>query len=622
MNVTTFYSFKGGVGRTLALANVAYELARTGARVLVVDFDLEAPGLDSIFSPPEDTVTKGLVEYIDSYLEKRQPDDVRDFVYEWAPPERLDGSVNVMPAGKVDKSYSRRLGKIDWVELYDKQKGYMLFEDLKRQWNDRLGADYVLIDSRTGHSDVVGICTRQLPDSVVVLFIPNTQNISGIKEIATDIKSEHEHTKREKIDLIYVASNLPNLDDEKEIISTRLEDLSKSLEIDTSDIYKVHRYESLELLTQPLFVEARPQTRISKEFKGLTQKLRLFNLDDKEGVRQWLRGGMSRQPEWDDWDELIKKLKKVESKHSNDPQILYALGKTWLDMDLADEAVPVIQQAIECAGDDLRLSSAYLGLTRAFLGTREYEKAADAARKVLETPATPRDLRRVISLDRMVLRSKGGILPNLIGSSALNSLPPQSKYSVATYLDNTKLERTTAFDIVESLCDRANGTEDWYRDALFEFGRAGIAVGKHEQAVTRLKEALDLSEGAGDTLALMFNLTMARWGQEKEPDEQALEGLIARIEDAPGIYYGPNFEQCAALVYHLAGRKEDATRSLLDAYKSLKKQSGRHFSCWSYLSVSNTEFLDHLGSMKLWMSADPAARSRHGLSQAPGPSWL
>ena len=43
MYVATFYSFKGGVGRTLALLNVAYELADSGLKVLVVDFDLEAP---------------------------------------------------------------------------------------------------------------------------------------------------------------------------------------------------------------------------------------------------------------------------------------------------------------------------------------------------------------------------------------------------------------------------------------------------------------------------------------------------------------------------------------------------------------------------------------------------
>ncbi len=49
--VVTFYSFKGGVGRTMALANVAWILASRGKRVLAVDWDVEAPGLHSYFHP-------------------------------------------------------------------------------------------------------------------------------------------------------------------------------------------------------------------------------------------------------------------------------------------------------------------------------------------------------------------------------------------------------------------------------------------------------------------------------------------------------------------------------------------------------------------------------------------
>ena len=47
--IVTFYSYKGGVGRSMAMANVADILARRGARVLMIDFDLEAPGLEQYF---------------------------------------------------------------------------------------------------------------------------------------------------------------------------------------------------------------------------------------------------------------------------------------------------------------------------------------------------------------------------------------------------------------------------------------------------------------------------------------------------------------------------------------------------------------------------------------------
>ncbi len=48
--VCTFYSYKGGVGRSMALANVAAILARLNKRVLVIDWDIEAPGLERYFT--------------------------------------------------------------------------------------------------------------------------------------------------------------------------------------------------------------------------------------------------------------------------------------------------------------------------------------------------------------------------------------------------------------------------------------------------------------------------------------------------------------------------------------------------------------------------------------------
>ena len=69
--IITFYSYKGGTGRTMALANVAWILARNGNRVLSVDWDLESPGLHKFFHPflDESTVsaTPGVIEIINDY---------------------------------------------------------------------------------------------------------------------------------------------------------------------------------------------------------------------------------------------------------------------------------------------------------------------------------------------------------------------------------------------------------------------------------------------------------------------------------------------------------------------------------------------------------------------------
>ena len=69
--IITFYSYKGGTGRTMALANVAWILASNGKRVLAVNWDLESPGLHKFFRPflDESTVsaTPGVIEIINDY---------------------------------------------------------------------------------------------------------------------------------------------------------------------------------------------------------------------------------------------------------------------------------------------------------------------------------------------------------------------------------------------------------------------------------------------------------------------------------------------------------------------------------------------------------------------------
>src|ERR1017187_1196079 len=80
--IVTFYSYKGGTGRTMALANVAWILASNGKRVLSVDWDLESPGLHKFFHPflDESTVsaTPGVIEIINDYESAALDSEPRD----------------------------------------------------------------------------------------------------------------------------------------------------------------------------------------------------------------------------------------------------------------------------------------------------------------------------------------------------------------------------------------------------------------------------------------------------------------------------------------------------------------------------------------------------------------
>src|SRR5579862_918531 len=243
MYTITFYSFKGGVGRTLSMMNVCANLALRGKKVLLVDFDLEAPGLEAFPALSHDKDTPGLVEFVTDYMKRGAAPAVQEYIA----PCRMEGSLHdvwLMKSGLKNRDYSARLSAIDWQKLYAEYDGYLLFEDLKAQWQRELVPDYVLIDSRTGHTDVGGICTRQLPDAVVACFIPNEENTDGLETVAADIRREALDPHGKAIDLHFVVSNVPHLDDEHGILHRRLADARARLQFDRPAAV-IHRYESL-----------------------------------------------------------------------------------------------------------------------------------------------------------------------------------------------------------------------------------------------------------------------------------------------------------------------------------------------------------------------------------------
>src|SRR5262245_20163587 len=193
-----------------------------------------------------------------------------------------------MPSGLRNAKYHSALAKIDWIALYRDCDGFLLFEDTKAQWEQAFKPDYVLIDSRTGHTDVEGICTRQLPDAVVVLFFPNEQNLVGLKDVCRRIRGERTSGLEKDIRLHFVMSNVPDLDDEDRVLRDRLRAFQKELGYDELDA-TIHRYESVLLFNQAIFVLDKPKSRLAREYERLVKRLIMFNWADRVGARLFLK---------------------------------------------------------------------------------------------------------------------------------------------------------------------------------------------------------------------------------------------------------------------------------------------------------------------------------------------
>ena len=142
MYTITFYSFKGGVGRTMALVNVAAEWVRRGRKVLVVDFDLEAPGLETYQHLCSDKPHQGIVEFVTDFRRNFEVPDVLDYLYETKPIGKKGGRMWVMPAGRRDRAYRIALANLDWPRLYKDESGFLLFEDAKLGWESPWGLGF------------------------------------------------------------------------------------------------------------------------------------------------------------------------------------------------------------------------------------------------------------------------------------------------------------------------------------------------------------------------------------------------------------------------------------------------------------------------------------------------
>ncbi|MGW4212664.1 tyrosine-protein kinase family protein [Lentzea sp. NPDC004789] len=175
--VITFYSYKGGVGRSFTMANIAVLLARWGYRVLTIDWDLEAPGLHHYFAPVLQEAPKGgVIDLAHDFLSgAKQPTS-----HALEVDVTGSGRLSLLAAGRMDRSYMGRMQAINWGDLY--RRGFATFLEVCRErWT--ADHDFVLIDSRTGISDIAGICTAHLPDRLVVLFTANDQNLDEVVDI-------------------------------------------------------------------------------------------------------------------------------------------------------------------------------------------------------------------------------------------------------------------------------------------------------------------------------------------------------------------------------------------------------------------------------------------------------
>jgi len=215
MKTITFYSYKGGVGRTLALANIAKRISEFNKKVCILDFDLEAPGIPYKFKHNIDIskIKSGIVDYIYYFQETySSPKSILDYTIEIKPNKTAKGLLSIIPSGNSNyQEYWNKLSAINWADLLyrENSQGVAFFLDLKSKIEKELNPDVLLIDARTGISEISGIPLSILSDEVVLVVSNNEENIHGIIQIINSLTNPNLRLNDPQPKITLVLSRIP-----------------------------------------------------------------------------------------------------------------------------------------------------------------------------------------------------------------------------------------------------------------------------------------------------------------------------------------------------------------------------------------------------------------------------
>ena len=230
-----FYSIKGGVGRSTALAACALALAEADQRVLLLDLDLESPGLSTSLLPEDRQPAFGITDWLVEDLVGNGDSIIEDLQAESPLPGR--GEILVVPAhGRTPGEYISKLGRV-WMPSVPE-------DGPRRIWSERLARlldkleelhrpDIVLIDSRAGIDEMASACLTDLGASRIYLFAQDSvQTWSGYRLLfqhwrQNDVAPE----MRERLQL--VAAMLPSWHDRVNEAATDLREQAYNLFLET-----------------------------------------------------------------------------------------------------------------------------------------------------------------------------------------------------------------------------------------------------------------------------------------------------------------------------------------------------------------------------------------------------
>jgi MinD-like ATPase involved in chromosome partitioning or flagellar assembly len=575
----TFYSFKGGVGRTMALLNAACILAGRGRRVLMIDFDLEAPGLTQLANSgtalKAETPSAGLVELISDFLNDPESSVLADETNSTAfrnryvcslqiPPSLLrlqGGSLDLMPCGRLDESYESRLYSIKFDDLYEEGVGLPLFQRFKQMILDSGLYDYILVDSRTGFSDEGSICTRDLADHIFVIMGLNRQNVEGTARFLERLDQSDWHEDQER-QVVFVASPVPQ--GQEPLVEERLNsarDRFRQTRFRPDFKLQIPYHPRLSLDEEP-FRYSWSETNLFPIYLQIYGELRKLALDNVSPALAW------QHLQEREYGKALAVLNEVRIDNPDDVSAFlrqFLNSNINLDQESRSYAEPFYQMWLDLDGHDATLNTLIrLGFGFVLLRQGDYNRAKIQLAAALDLAGRGRVTRK-----RYELREHEAFARQFIG--LLNSLRGQykealdqsveavrifddlqdqpnsiyTKYAIATIYTNMN-EYNTAQDLFDSVSQYYKKVGDTLSAVRVDMavGILKVQSGNIVEGIRFVEQAnqeYERLDASNDSLAngkMNYVWVLERSGDLTSAAEQLSKywGLIQRFADADAKY--------------------------------------------------------------------------------------
>lgn len=479
-------------------------LSQLNKKVCIIDFDLDAPGLrfkflkDYALSQP---INKGIVDYIHEFSSKGNlPKQIRDYTIDLIPNDVESEKIQFISAGDIHSpEYWKKLSMINWASMfYSKEgQGVKFFLDLKAKIETELDPDYLLIDSRTGITDISGITLRILADEIVVLAINNKENLWGSKKIIQSINIQHNVFNKD-IKVRFILTRLPYTespqDKEKEflVIQNVRKEFENELQLTNFDMSVIHTDRELEENESLIFIK-----------NNLSEDIHTSPQEDK------------RSTLWKDYLTLFEKLTEADSfpgdKYSNlkEAQLEYGMA---LNQKSLNKKLTHLNNAINLNN---RSYQYYLERAKLFFSVGDNEKSIEDFQQVLKLK--PKDVLATYALGILYFRQNKYTLAIELFEKVVDQVSDAAQYLIQAFVKSGNSEKALNFindylvknpDVDSALNARANLLRVFgsYKDGLIDIYKA-IEINPNEPLY--LGTLAELRAEMNDIEGFYLSLTMA-----------------------------------------------------------------------------------------------------------------